>query len=697
MGAACQLVSFSCDPISISTTATGITSKITTSVTAWTHTPTGRTPPRAGHPASAVPNLASVGLKPSQDRGLEARTDLLNDFTTADGRKDTFKYDTNGNTMSVTTSGTAGGTREYTYNKDTPTCGGFEGQRCTAKDGNSKVTSFEYDAKGNLKTVTLPAPLGKTEYTYDALGRVETVIDGRGIKTVYTYDNRDRVTKVSSTNATVTYSYDGNVKTRTDASGTTDWDYDKLNRESIRTLQNGAQTALAYTPGGDVDYYTDPTGKTDYTWDKAGRLDYLTAPDGKKTDFDYNKNDKRTKTVYPRGTTQAVGIDDNGRPEAIKATSGSTTDRPGLQLQEHRGQGHHQDPHPHRQPHQEQNHLRLRLPGPPALRPGSRLRGRAQSVVAVLLGQGRQPYLPGRHQERLPRRHHLHLQRRERTDRQERHHHGLVLRQARQRNRRRERHRPHEGDVDGLQPTVRHHRGRQVLRPGPRRHDQLRAHQAGFDLVPPHRTRPGLHDDQRHRHRIHPRTGGHAELHDDWGKVLLLPHRRHRQRPRPRRRHRQAHPHLRLRPHRPAPRATPTEVVPQPYRYSGAYLDPTGLYKMGHRYYDPTLGRFTQPDPSGEESNPYLYADGDPINNTDPTGLFDLGGTLAAAGASIAATVAVTLVAGPVAGAAVGGCVGGAVGESVAGGSLTDSAKSCAVWGAVGAVGGTALKVLPKI
>ncbi|MFE9708397.1 hypothetical protein [Streptomyces sp. NPDC005930] len=30
-------------------------------------------------------------------------------------------------------------------------------------------------------------------------------------------------------------------------------------------------------------------------------------------------------------------------------------------------------------------------------------------------------------------------------------------------------------------------------------------------------------------------------------------------------------------------RTTPTEVVPQPYRFAGAYCDPTGLYKMGHR------------------------------------------------------------------------------------------------------------------
>jgi RHS repeat-associated protein len=69
------------------------------------------------------------------------------------------------------------------------------------------------------------------------------------------------------------------------------------------------------------------------------------------------------------------------------------------------------------------------------------------------------------------------------------------------------------------------------------------------------------------------------------------------------------------------PRGTTTEAAPQPFRYSGSYLDPTGLYKMGARYYDPQIGRFTQPDPSGQEKNAYLYAGGDFINNIDPTGL----------------------------------------------------------------------------
>ncbi|MER5561219.1 RHS repeat-associated core domain-containing protein [Streptomyces sp. NPDC002506] len=53
----------------------------------------------------------------------------------------------------------------------------------------------------------------------------------------------------------------------------------------------------------------------------------------------------------------------------------------------------------------------------------------------------------------------------------------------------------------------------------------------------------------------------------------------------------------------------------------GGHQDPTGPYHLGARYYGPNLGRFTQPDPSGQEKNPYLYAEGDPVNRIDPNGL----------------------------------------------------------------------------
>ena len=57
-----------------------------------------------------------------------------------------------------------------------------------------------------------------------------------------------------------------------------------------------------------------------------------------------------------------------------------------------------------------------------------------------------------------------------------------------------------------------------------------------------------------------------------------------------------------------------------PYRYTGGYRDTeTGLYKLGARYYDPALGRFTQPDPTGQDPH-YTYARNNPVNFVDPNG-----------------------------------------------------------------------------
>tara|TARA_B100001093_G_scaffold397263_1_gene384514 strand:+ start:988 stop:2472 length:1485 start_codon:yes stop_codon:yes gene_type:complete len=51
-------------------------------------------------------------------------------------------------------------------------------------------------------------------------------------------------------------------------------------------------------------------------------------------------------------------------------------------------------------------------------------------------------------------------------------------------------------------------------------------------------------------------------------------------------------------------------------------IDPTGLYPIGARCYDPNAARFISPDPLGHTATPDLYsfAYGDPINYFDPTG-----------------------------------------------------------------------------
>jgi RHS repeat-associated protein len=65
-----------------------------------------------------------------------------------------------------------------------------------------------------------------------------------------------------------------------------------------------------------------------------------------------------------------------------------------------------------------------------------------------------------------------------------------------------------------------------------------------------------------------------------------------------------------------------------PFGYAGAYTDPSGLLYLINRYYDPVTGQFISVDPDlAQTSAPYAYANGNPVTNTDPTGLRVLDGS----------------------------------------------------------------------
>ena len=63
-----------------------------------------------------------------------------------------------------------------------------------------------------------------------------------------------------------------------------------------------------------------------------------------------------------------------------------------------------------------------------------------------------------------------------------------------------------------------------------------------------------------------------------------------------------------------------------PWRFSSKRADPeTGFIYYGHRYYDPSLGRWITPDPIGFEGGPNLYAfvSNNPLKNIDLYGLIE--------------------------------------------------------------------------
>ncbi len=110
------------------------------------------------------------------------------------------------------------------------------------------------------------------------------------------------------------------------------------------------------------------------------------------------------------------------------------------------------------------------------------------------------------------------------------------------------------------------------------------------------------------------------------------------------------------------------------YRFTGQHQDPTGLYRMGLRYYNPSQARWTQPDPALSLTqlpfaNTYTYVGGNPVNQIDPTGADGYGRVCATGvvwGAGLAligvATGTAPATLGFAAKAVVGGC-GASVGQ----------------------------------
>ena len=271
----------------------------------------------------------------------------------ADGSDTSLSYDGVGNLTTASTTNTGGAVAQtYTYNPPapaSPTCGGKPGQVCTATDGRSKTTSYSYDSAGNLTTITPPSPLPASTATYDSIGRRLSSTDGKGQTTRYVYDGRDRVREVKyggTTTCTTTdkangscigYFYDasGLMSSTTDSTGTTTFAADPLGRQTGKTLPGQSAQTLAYDLSGNVTSATDPVGTTTYTYDDANQLTKLAEPGGsctsnptvKCTTFAYNNNGVRTTTTYPTTTATVVTVtpDSANRTQRILAVTGATT------------------------------------------------------------------------------------------------------------------------------------------------------------------------------------------------------------------------------------------------------------------------------------------------------------------------------------------------------------------------------------
>jgi RHS repeat-associated protein len=208
----------------------------------------------------------------------------------------------------------------------------------THEIAGARTTKYEYDAAGNLTGITDPSgaatgyaydsdneltkieePDGvATETGYDAGGRVIRQTNGRDATTEYVRDPLGRVTEVidpDKRSATKEYDAAGNlIKVKDPEGRTTEYTYDAADRLTEVTYPGGSTPTVKYEydANGDRIKMIDGTGSSTYAYDQFGQLSESENGYGEVIKYGYNLDGAVTTITYPNGkaVTRAYNSDD---------------------------------------------------------------------------------------------------------------------------------------------------------------------------------------------------------------------------------------------------------------------------------------------------------------------------------------------------------------------------------------------------
>jgi RHS repeat-associated protein len=221
------------------------------------------------------------------------------------GFQTAYAYDPKGNLASVTDA--LSRTARVERNAD-----GTVARAYSPKYPDSNPTVYGY-TNHQLTSVDPPGTdLGSTAATYDGFGRLRTSTSGEGVTTTFEYDLLDRVKNQSHSDATptISYTYDGagNVATRIDGTATTDYTYDEANRPLTKT----GGLSWTWDRAGNLKTATDPGGSASYSYDILNRLHQVNEaplaqagqppPPVRKSIYAYDIFGRRTDTWHNTGS-----------------------------------------------------------------------------------------------------------------------------------------------------------------------------------------------------------------------------------------------------------------------------------------------------------------------------------------------------------------------------------------------------------
>jgi RHS repeat-associated protein len=194
-------------------------------------------------------------------------------------------------------------------------------------NGRGKVSTYTRNTRGQISQSTLPD--GSTEqYTYDANGRVVTYTSPLLYQINYEYDDAGNLTKIdypSGTDTTFAYDSLGRRTSMVDSTGTTQWTYDAASQLTQLVQPQGSQT-YTYNAAGQRTSMTEVgLGTTNYAFDASGRLTALTNRHNETTSFSYNVNGQLSAKASANGVTDFYTLDSYGRQTGVETRNASNT------------------------------------------------------------------------------------------------------------------------------------------------------------------------------------------------------------------------------------------------------------------------------------------------------------------------------------------------------------------------------------
>jgi len=193
-------------------------------------------------------------------------------------------------------------------------------------NGRGATRNFAHSARGDVTSLTLPdgaveqwsylgtgqtsgytSPLGYTNsYVFDDAGQMTTVDYPAGTDTTFAYDASGRHTQMVDATGTTTYTYNaaGELTSLAQPQGTTTYSY------------NAAGQRLTMNEAG--------SGTTTYSYDTAGRLASLVNPFSETTSFVYDTLGRVGQKSLANGTSEHYAYDTRSRLTQVQLKQGAT-------------------------------------------------------------------------------------------------------------------------------------------------------------------------------------------------------------------------------------------------------------------------------------------------------------------------------------------------------------------------------------